>query len=74
MKIINRKGNQKKYRVLFAITKTNDTFVIIAISSNAVTLSLTSFELTAITFFNGVARGLTLKNEVFWELTKKCMN
>ena len=67
MKIVNQK-RYKNYKILSTILKTVDSFVIIAITSSSVTLSLTGFGLLVIPISSGFACGLTFTIQVLYEL------
>ena len=62
------KKKYKKYKTLTTILKSFDTFVIIATTSNSITLSLTGRGLTA------TACGLTIGNKVIDEVIKNKYN
>ena len=59
----------KKYKALSTILKSFDTAVIFAATSNSITLNLTRIGLTAIPISSGRACGLTISNEVKFQLS-----
>ena len=58
----------KKYKSLTTIVKSFDTIVIIAATSNFLTLSLTGLSLIAIPIRSGIAFGLTISNKLINEI------
>ena len=62
------KNKYKKHKTLTAILKSFDTFGIIATTSSSITLSLTGVGLIAIPISTATAWGLSIGNEVMYEL------
>ena len=58
----------KNYKTVTTILKSIDTFVIIATTSNSITLSLTGIGLTAIPISTATACGLSIGNKVLFEI------
>ena len=62
------KKKYKKYKTLTTILKTFDTFVIIATTTNSITLGLMGLGLIVIPISTGMACGLTISNNVIHEV------
>ena len=62
------KNKYKKHKTLSTILKAFDTIAIIAKTSSSITLSLTGFELIVIPISSSIACGLTISNEVIYEI------
>ena len=68
------KKKNKKYKTLNTISKSIDTFVIIATASNCVTLSITGVGLIDIPKTTATVCGLSIGNKVIYEITMKKYN
>ena len=64
----------KKFKTITTILKSIDTFVIIATTSNSLTLSLTRISLIAIPLSTATACGLSTGNKVLYEIIKNKYN
>ena len=62
------KKRYKNYKTITTILKSFDTFVIIATTSNSITLSLTGIGLIAIPTSTATACGLSIGNKVLYEI------
>ena len=62
------KKKYKQYKTITTILKSFDTFVIIATTSSLKTLSLTGIRLIATPISSSVACGLTINNNVIYEI------
>ena len=62
------KKRYKNYKTITTILKSFDTFVIIATTSSSITLSLTGIGLIAIPISTATACGLSIGNEVLYEI------
>ena len=62
------KKKYKKYRTITTILKSFDTFVIIATTSSSITLSLTGIGLIVITISTATACGLSIGNNLLYEI------
>ena len=72
----NSKSKRKynKYKTIFTILKSFDTFVIIATTSSSISLSFTGIGLKAIPISTATACGLSIGNKTIHEINKNSYN